>query len=207
MVILGVETVHLAANLTELMRLRNLNTSQLSRLSGVGQPVIYRLAHGETDNPKIKTLLQVAQALGVTIDQLLGEAPLVTISPTHHTPVIALDKVRAYLKGDAVEYINEISPDTTASERSFAVTMADETMAPLIPKGATLLCDPTTQPQARRIVIVALGDEMQCLIRRLSFENTKCVLETINPAFPTLKLSVDEPYQIVATGVAVNYAL
>jgi len=59
-------TNRLADNLQELMRVRKINPTTLARSTGIGQPVIYRIATGETDNPTLSTLQPVAKFFGVS---------------------------------------------------------------------------------------------------------------------------------------------
>ncbi len=67
---------NLATILSKLMSERGIKSAELARKTGIGQPVIYRLMTGTTDNPQIQTLKPIADFFGVTIDQLLGYASL-----------------------------------------------------------------------------------------------------------------------------------
>ena len=67
---------NLSAVLTHLMSKNGLTSSELARKTGVAQPVIYRLMSGETENPQILTLKPIADYFKLSIEQLLGSAPL-----------------------------------------------------------------------------------------------------------------------------------
>jgi transcriptional regulator with XRE-family HTH domain len=54
------------------MSLNSLTASELSRKTGIAQPVIYRLVTGGTENPQILTLKPIADFFKVSIEQLLG---------------------------------------------------------------------------------------------------------------------------------------
>lgn len=62
----------LSSILSHLMSKNNISSAELARKTGVGQPVIYRLMTGTTENPQIFTLKPIADFFGVTLDQLLG---------------------------------------------------------------------------------------------------------------------------------------
>ena len=62
--------------LQALLRHRKLTVSELSRHTGLVQPVIYRMTTGETDNPKLSSLLPIANYFNVNLSQLIGEEPL-----------------------------------------------------------------------------------------------------------------------------------
>jgi transcriptional regulator with XRE-family HTH domain len=51
---------------------RGWTQNQLSKVTGVPQPTIWRLEKGEITNPKMDLLKKVALALGVSIDVLTG---------------------------------------------------------------------------------------------------------------------------------------
>lgn len=62
--------------LTQLMTKKGIKSAELARQTQVGQPVIHRLMTGNTENPQILTLKPLADFFAVSIDQLLGYAPL-----------------------------------------------------------------------------------------------------------------------------------
>lgn len=62
----------LSSILSQLMAEKDINSAELARATGIGQPVIYRLMTGTTENPQILTLKPIADFFGVSIDELLG---------------------------------------------------------------------------------------------------------------------------------------
>ena len=67
---------NLAEILTHLMTEAGIKSAELARKTVIGQPVIYRLMTGTTENPQILTLKPIADFFHKSIDQLLGFAPL-----------------------------------------------------------------------------------------------------------------------------------
>jgi transcriptional regulator with XRE-family HTH domain len=63
---------NLSAILTHLMSEKGINSADLARKTGVGQPVVYRLMTGATENPQVLTLKPIADFFGVSLDQILG---------------------------------------------------------------------------------------------------------------------------------------
>jgi transcriptional regulator with XRE-family HTH domain len=66
----------LSTILTALMAEREIKSAALARKTGVPQPVIYRLMTGGTENPQILTLVPLANFFNVSLEQLIGLAPL-----------------------------------------------------------------------------------------------------------------------------------
>lgn len=62
--------------LQRLIQEAGLNQAELARRTGVAQPVVHRLCTGETVDPKLSTLRRLSRYFGVTIDALIGKAPL-----------------------------------------------------------------------------------------------------------------------------------
>lgn len=73
----------LSAVLSHLMSQAGIKSAELARKTGIGQPVIYRLMTGATDNPQLLTLKPIADHFGITLDQLAGYAPLTTQKVSH----------------------------------------------------------------------------------------------------------------------------
>ena len=52
---------------------RGVTQDELAEAVGVSAPTIRRLERGETDNPKLRTLVNIAIALGVELDDVLED--------------------------------------------------------------------------------------------------------------------------------------
>lgn len=63
---------NLSATLSHLMSEKGIKSAELARKTGIGQPVIYRIMTGTTDNPQVLTLKPIADYFGVSLEQLLG---------------------------------------------------------------------------------------------------------------------------------------
>lgn len=62
--------------LEEYRRKRKLNQSELSKLSGVPQPMISQIETEDVKNPTVGTLAKLARALRCTVDDLIDDDPL-----------------------------------------------------------------------------------------------------------------------------------
>ena len=63
----------LAENIKELRKQRKLSQEELAKKAGVTYSTLIKLESGSNKNPTVKTLQQIAQALGVTLDDLMKE--------------------------------------------------------------------------------------------------------------------------------------
>ncbi len=57
--------------LKQIIKSKNLTYRQLAELSGVPAATINRICTGKHDNPKIDTIKKIADALGVTVNDLI----------------------------------------------------------------------------------------------------------------------------------------
>ncbi len=73
--------------LSHLMAKTGIKSAELARKTGIGQPVVYRLMTGTTENPQILTLKPIADFFGVSIDQLIGLTSLENQKPLNTTLV------------------------------------------------------------------------------------------------------------------------
>lgn len=60
-------------NIKEIREMKEIGVNELSRLSGVNASYISALERGEKQNPTITTLKKIADALEVTVDELLSK--------------------------------------------------------------------------------------------------------------------------------------
>lgn len=82
--------IGLSLNLKKLMKLREINPSELARQTGVAQPIIHRIASGKNTNPKLETLKPLAAHFRVSLSELIGDA-------------MAFDDTLARLKDESME--------------------------------------------------------------------------------------------------------
>ena len=64
--------------LRRLREARGLSWHALAAAAGTTPDALYRIARGDRDDPKLSTLCGLADALGITLDQLAGRAPSTT---------------------------------------------------------------------------------------------------------------------------------
>ncbi len=61
----------IAARIRELCYKRNISVNRLAEMSGLRQSALSNIMHGESQNPRIKTLHKIALAFCMTLAELL----------------------------------------------------------------------------------------------------------------------------------------
>lgn len=140
------------------------------------------------NEPDCSMLTAMSRLFGCSVDYLLGleRSPLVSTDNTdiplfegyglHSRPDQAVGKVPLPLKyrGDGLRY--------------FALTVADDSMSPLLRHGDTVLVREQETCFASQIALVSAGQE-KALIRKVLFQNAGILLQPYNPAFHALFIS------------------
>jgi SOS-response transcriptional repressor LexA len=188
--------------LKKLLNRRHLTVSELSRHTGIVQPVIYRMTTGETDNPKLSSLLPIANYFNVNVSQLIGEEPLAEESQSEsiqNQAIPLLNWSDAYAFQAAIPHAPKQIMVTGLSESAFALIMPDSAMEPMFQRDSLLIFDPLIVPQDRRFVIVNLHVTQTTVFRQLIVDVNQRYLKPLNPDFNLFKMrQLDEQDTIIA---------
>lgn len=194
-------TNRLASNLQELMRIRKINPTALARETGIGQPVIYRIATGETDNPTLSTLHPIAKYFGVSINQLIGDEPIDQVHTSQRVRRIPIiDMVQAsewHHSPEAISPSGYVMIDTDISDKGFAITLKDSTMEPNFPEGTILIIDPLLNAKNQDYVIAYHQTQSLATFKQLLLDGNDIYLKPLNPEFKTIKAT--ETHVIMGT--------
>lgn len=185
----------LAVNLKTLMELHSISPTQLSRKTGIGQPVIFRIATGETDNPKLATIRPIANYFKKSISQLVGDEPLLSEQVFKYITRVPLINMTDSVDWQNSKNINDdtqyIICDCIVSESAFAVRVEDVTMAPQFQPGTILIVDPNRNAKDRDFVIAHNKEHRNATFKQLLIDGDEQYLKPINPDFRTSPISDD----------------
>jgi len=174
-----------------------LSQQALATRAGVSRNFVAQIERGESV-PTVGVLARLAQALGTTMAQLLGEnepqgqaaevvpVPLIADRIAAGPPAYVADRILAYEPLPAA-LLQRLGVDP---QRAVLVRLGkdQDSMADTIPPGATVLLDrgPVTQILPRKIYAVReeAGDAYGCTIKRLVLDAASGVLILLsdNPA-------------------------
>ncbi len=188
----------LALTLKTLLRKQKISESELARRTGICQPVIHRMASGETDNPKVDTLRPIAKFFDISLEQLIGDRPIIEQSlfqveqEWYNVPLITLN--------EAINWTIEKSPpssifiqtDIKTSKNGYAIRLKDSTMYPMFPDGTLLIIDPDQVAYHRDFVIAHVHDHAQAIFKQLLIDGDDRYLKSVNRDYPALKMRPDD---------------
>lgn len=155
-----------------------ITTAALSHLSGVPQGTINKILNGETENPRARTLRQLAAALGCSPDAFYDTPPAAAFNPA--------------------------APQTLpAGDLTFQ--MPDDSMSGArILHGDTVFVARDPSPGDGSIAAVSIDGVIT--LRRLYLIKDGLTLLSENSAFPPIVLTGDEISRVEIIGRAVGFA-
>ena len=142
---------NLSTVLSYLMSGKGIKSAELARKTGIGQPVVYRLMTGITDNPQIQTLKPIADFFEVSIDQLLGIKPLQPEKTLDNISLHDINNKLTAIKTIAAVFVDLlpllIEGYTKASSKHLINQNIPSEILPLLPLNCTNLLKSISQLQ------------------------------------------------------------
>lgn len=194
----------LSENLKLLVERHNLNTMELARRTGIGQPVIYRIISGETEDPKISTIATLSDYFDVSIDELIGKK----IKGSENTKEISQSGIPLITWKQAFEWpnisktqlknISLINSSVAPHKGLFAVQLMDDSMAPLFCSDAILIIDANKKAKSCSYVVAKIKEQKEVIFRQLIIDGDIRYLKPLNQNMEKYKIKlVNEKIQIV----------
>jgi len=195
-------TNKISTTLKTLMEQKEINTSELARRTGVAQPVIYRIVSGETDNPKLNTLIPLASYFDIHLDNLVTGLNLqnpeskntTKKSATSRIPLLSWDQIRGRNFHRAETWY--VTQNNTISATAFGLTVKDTYLQPAFPLNTIMIFDSALQPENEDIILIAKQTQNPC-IKRYLLDGSDAYLKPIRPELSAKPLEKNEPLEIL----------
>ncbi|WP_051555232.1 LexA family protein [Legionella fairfieldensis] len=195
--------------LQELIKINEINVSELARRVNLPQPTIQRIVAGAYKQPRNSTIQPIADYFGVTINQLRGFEPISFLSGStkiiKSIPLLSSPQINIW--PDSKENINQyVVCDINLGEKSFAMHMPDSSMEPIIPKGSILLIDPTRIPHHGSFIVLKLQNFPEIIVRQLITDTKNRFIKPLSPELNHLEMNILTSDDIIR-GVVVEIRL
>lgn len=201
----------LAENLQLLLKNNDLNANQLGQILDVPMMTIRRLLSGETTDPRISTLKQIADYFKVSVDSLIVGNPKDLIKNLNKTKPLFVPK----LDWDIVEKISSIDEldlskwqewqsislkeNDSISSHAFALE-SRPSMYPRFPHGTIFIIDPDITPKDGDIVLIKLRENDELTLRELIIDPPEWQLHPIVAGSSALPYS-KEHHEVVGVNL------
>ena len=157
---------------------RKINTVRLSEATKIGQPVISRLITGETEDPKLSTLKALADYFNITINQLIGEAPLKETElnlkkQIKEIPIISWEEAATWPSISHKKKRNTLFIDSPSHSCLYALLLEDSSMEPVFHKGTYLIIDSNKEPIDKSYIALPSKKQNIAFLRQLTISDGK----------------------------------
>lgn len=207
----------LGQRIRALRKAMGLSQQQLGDSLGWGDT---RLSMYERDQrtPKIQQLRELAQKLGVTLEDLISQEQLIDNGKhiVHEASVPLISWVQAgtwaaiedhYHPGESDEWV----PTTLKglSKHAFALRVEGDSMTAqsgniTFPDGCVILVDPERAPKSGDFVVAKDVSTQKATFKKLTTDGSRWYLKPLNPSYPAIE--IDDPAMRVI-GVAVEWQM
>lgn len=180
----------LLSNLLELMEIKNITEAELAKMTGVAQSTLNKILLGQSNNPRIKTLMLIANALNVSIDSLVNpnDNLLRDSSETidYFLPALTWQMLD---ENETIADINlkhckhwqhiRLDKNEILSKHAF-VLQSKPFLEPIYPQGTIFVIDPDSKPLDGDTVLVKINN--QITLRKLCIDPPNQYLKSITVA-------------------------
>ena len=180
-----------------LTEMHGVSEAELYNQLGVSKSTFYRLLSGAVD-PRASTLTSIAAYFNVSVDQLLGNQPIVKsnigeVSRSHEStyiPIFSMDKSEEFsqspenMKPSGWSKWLEVEP--SISRKCFATALVGDSMWPNFTEGALLIADPNIPAEHRKYVICHLHENNEIVFRQYIRDGSEYMLKPVNHAYKTI---------------------
>lgn len=204
--------------LEQLMDECKVTANELSQHTKIPAATISRLRNNEEANPRLSTLLPLANFFCVTLEQLIGNEPLGdrdkgSFNPESRqmaaVPLLELEDVEAWIdNSEAVTHEKEL-PYIKASikHRSslFAVKLKGSITANQFAEDAIYIFDSALEPTDRDYILVKVAGHHKITLRQVLIDGDDIYLKPLNPIFGDIQLAKNYTCYGVMVQTLINY--
>ncbi len=199
-----------------LMQLRGLKEADLARQVQLPQTTVNRILTQDRADPRLSTLIPIAQFLGLTLGQVAGLEPipkallqssqsLYKLEPLSlkTIPLIPWDYILSWVERGDPGFQNHTYKTWLCSELPLGpkafVLESTPLLEAIFPAGSRLLVDPATAPlDGSYVILLSKGNRLPTL-RRLLNDGNDTYLQSVEDKLPYVKLTPQ--YRVLGTVV------
>lgn len=197
----------LAERVSYLLDQEGLHEAEFARKLGIKQQLCNQILRGQTANPRLETLVRLANFFKVTVGQLIGTESLEHSPSSATVPVLDWNHVIDWVKNEKLPEQGKstawICSDLHSESRGYAIR-SNPILEPYFDRGAVLLIDPSLEYQPGHFVVASLHltKSVSITVRRLVEELGDVFLNSIVPGIPSIQ--VGPQIQLLGTVVEVR---
>ena len=186
---------NLSQNLKHLIIKAKISENELSRRTGVPQQVINRIMAGKNLNPKIATLMPLAEYFSISLSQLLGEQELsreLKLNIQHmgwgNLPLLNWHNIGPTSVEKLIEgCTKKIVVDIHNTGNIFVTKMVDNSMEPKFTHKTLLIFDSKKPIHDKDFLLIFSNTTNELALRQIFIKKTGCYQKCFNPDYSDFK--------------------
>jgi transcriptional regulator with XRE-family HTH domain len=185
--------------LQELVSKVGISEAELARKIKIPIATFNKIKNGKITDPRSSTLKIIANYFGLTVDQLLGYAPITTNidSTILYVPVLSLENI---IKTDTskLTYANHkdwvsFNPQLQiANHKIIAIQTNGEAMLPFFDNDTLAIVDCEQIGQSNQYVLAYIKSRDEIILRQLLCDGNFRVLKPLNSSFSIINLTDED---------------
>ncbi|MBP9742268.1 MAG: helix-turn-helix domain-containing protein [Burkholderiales bacterium] len=203
---------NLSSTLIELIEQFNITEAKLARAINVPRATINRITSGKIVDPRSSTLKLIADYFDISIDQLLGYAPLSfsytkTANNIIQVPLLTWEQLQL-LKGELtaplvnknhLEWVYFDCKNNSRTTSMFALAIEGDAMWPYFDDKSIIIIDTELKAQNRSFVVAHIASTKEVILRQLLIDGKSKILNPLNSIFSSIRLdNADKIIGVVA---------
>ncbi len=182
---------------TILSHTENISGLELSKRTGLPVATVNRLLSGTVTDPRVSTLKPLANYFGLSVDQLLGYAPLPkdydnngeNLLPSLVIPIYNISTFTS-LEQKPTDSFTWVTQTTTHKEKNFALLVDHQELQPVFDTATILVVEPHYLPaQNNDYLAVMFHDTNKLCVKRFLLDAGSSYFMPLNPRLKALPTS------------------
>ncbi|PIZ03509.1 MAG: hypothetical protein COY58_09075 [Gammaproteobacteria bacterium CG_4_10_14_0_8_um_filter_38_16] len=200
------QTACIQSILTQLLSREKLSANALANALHLPTPTIHRLLTGDVQDPRISTLLLIANYFAISIDELIGRKPLnepefshlLAKRPAFSIPLLTLHEASQYkshIKKTAGWFCwqsQKQSLQHTQAKSIFSAVVKNTLYEPIFSVGAVIVVNPELKPETGDYLLLQFHGDTIAVIRKYISEGKNKYLYHVNNEKRSIKLNTKE---------------
>ena len=186
--------------LSNLLERSQITEAALARALNIPRATINKIHAGKILDPRSSTLNMIASYFGITLDQLIGKAPLFNevLVKFVQVPMISIDAIKSsnqilqninFINHNSwvlIEYDNKLENERL---NLFAIKTESDAMLPYFDEKTTIIIDVLAKIENRKYVLAYIKSIDDVILRQIFIDGTTKILKPINSIFEQTKLT------------------
>jgi len=182
--------------LQDLVSKVGISEAELARKIKIPTATFNKIKTGKITDPRSSTLKIIADYFGLTVDQLLGYAPITSPidSTTLHVPILSLDNiistdVNQLTYANHKEWVSFNPQLKIANHKIVAIKTNGDAMLPFFDDNTLAIIDCEQVAQSKQYVLAYIKSNDQIVLRQLLCDSNFRVLKPLNSSFSPINLT------------------